>query len=167
MIRRIFIAVALALLAVPFSASAQTDTRGASFELFGALVRPVDSDSDLETEAFGLRGGFRFNNVFALEGSLSRLNEDVDVWFGDLSFNAFFIHSDRFEVYGLAGPGYYRVSDDGEGLNDLTVHAGLGAEISLGERTYLRPEVRGRWLAEELRFDEGLVDYSLSFGWRF
>lgn len=167
MIRRIFIVVMVAFAAVPLSASAQNATRGPSFDLFGALVRSTNSDADLETEAYGLRGGFRFTNVFALEGSLSRLNEDVEIWFGDLSLKAYFVHSDRFEVYGLAGPGYFRVSDDGEGVDDTTVHLGLGAEIGLGERTYLRPEVRGRWLADELRANDGLVDYSLGFGWRF
>lgn len=103
--------------------------------------------------------------VFAVEGSLSRLNEeDVDVWFGDLSLKAYFVHADRFEMYALAGPGLFRVESEDE---ETTVHFGFGGDISLSERAYLRPEVRGRWLEDELRFDDGIVDYSLGIGWRF
>ena len=100
-----------------------------------------------------------------MEGSLSRLNEeDVDIWFGDLSLKAYFVHSDRFEMYALAGPGLFRVESEDE---QTTLHFGLGADIGLGERAYLRPEARGRWLEDELRFDDGIVDYSLGIGWRF
>lgn len=146
------------------SAAAQSVENGPSFELFGAYVRPADSDADFDTESYGLRGGYRFSNVWAVEGSLSRLNEDVDVWFGDLSAKAFFIHSSRFEIYALGGPGLFKVEGESE---ETTVHLGVGAEIGLGQKAYLRPEVRGRWLTDELRTDEGLLDYSLGIGWRF
>jgi len=56
-----------------------------------------------------VRGGFRFSNVWALEGALSRLNEDAAVGFADLSAKAYVIDSDRFEIYALAGPGLYKV----------------------------------------------------------
>jgi hypothetical protein len=164
---RVLAMAAAALMAAPSAASAQSDARRASFDLFGAYVRPVDSDADADTEAFGLRGGYRFTGPWALEGSLSRLNEDVDLWFADLSAKAYFVHHDRFEVYALAGPGIFRVSEGDFEEDETTVHVGLGAEIGLGERAFLRPEVRGRWLADELIFDDGIADYSLGFGWRF
>jgi len=47
------------------------------------------------------------------------------------------------------------------------LHAGIGAEIGLSDRIYLRPEVRGRWLTEDLNGENHLVDFSLGFGWRF
>lgn len=98
-----------------------------------------------------------------MEGALSRLS-DADVWFGDVSAKAYLVHSQPFEIYALAGPGLVRLS----GMEDkATVHFGIGAEIGVGRRGYLRPEVRGRWLADELRSDDGIVDYSLGFGWRF
>jgi hypothetical protein len=165
-IHRLSMTFATALLlplAVASSASAQDVERGPAFELFGARVEPADSDADFHTESYGVRGGFRFGNVWALEGALSRLNEDEDVWFGDLSAKAYAIHSDRFEIYALAGPGVYKVPD----REWVTVHLGIGAEIGLGQRAYLRPEIRGRWLADELKADDGLLDYSLGFGWRF
>jgi len=152
-----------AFLALSSSASAQSEKRGFAFDLFGAEVRPTDSDSDFATEAFGVRGQYRFSNVWALEGSVSRLS-DVDLWFHDASAKAYFVHSDRFEIYALAGAGAYRLSSI---TTDATVHAAIGAEINVGEKAYLRPEVRGRWLAEEARGDDGIVDYSLGFGWRF
>ena len=65
------------------------------------------------------------------------------------------------------GPGLYRVSDDGFDQEESTVHLGIGAEIRLGRRAYVRPEARGRWLTDELEFDNGIADYSLGFGWRF
>jgi hypothetical protein len=150
-------------LAVASSASAQSEVRGPYFDLFGARVQSTDSGDHFHTESYGARGGFRFTNVWALEGSLSRV-KDSDVWFGDLSAKAYFVHSNRFEMYAVASPGLFRVS--GESLQ-LTLHAGIGAEIGLGQRAYLRPEVRGRWLAKEINGDSGLVDYSLGFGWRF
>jgi hypothetical protein len=157
------LATALLSLAVNSAASAQDVKTGPAFELFGARVEPADSDADFHTESYGVRGGFRFSNVWALEGALSRLSEDAAVGFADLSAKAYVIDTDRFEIYALAGPGLYKVP----GREWVTVHLGIGAEIGLGQRAYLRPEVRGRWLADELRADDGLLDYSLGFGWRF
>ncbi|HEV8579300.1 MAG TPA: outer membrane beta-barrel protein [Thermoanaerobaculia bacterium] len=153
----------LTLIAASSAASAQSGETGASFDLFGAYVRPTDSDADFDTEAYGARGGYRFTNVWALEGSLSRLS-DADIWFGDASAKAYFIHSQPFEIYAVTGAGLVRFSDTDD---ETTVHFGIGAEIGIGQRGYLRPEVRGRWLADELRADDGIVDYSLGFGWRF
>jgi hypothetical protein len=157
-------AVVLLSLAVASSALAQGAETGPTFELFGARIEPTDSDADFHTEAYGLRGGYRFSNVWSLEAAVSRLDEDVDIWIGELSAKAYFVHANRFEMYTLGGSGVYKVEDDYE---KVTLHLGLGAEIGLGQRAYLRPEVRGRWLADELKADEGLVDYSLGLGWRF
>jgi hypothetical protein len=157
------LAAALFALAVASPASAQTDVRGSFFDLFGARVQSTDSNDHFHTESYGARGGFRFNKVWALEGSLSRIN-DSDVWFGDVSAKAYFLRVNRFEMYAVASPGLFKVSGENP---ELTLHAGIGAEIGLTERLYLRPEVRGRWLAKELDGDSGLLDYSLGIGWRF
>ena len=97
-------AAALFSLAGASSALAQSDERGAAFELFGARVQQIEEPS-FHTESYGLRGGFRFGRVWALEASVSRLNEDVDVWFGDLSAKAYVAHWDRFELYALGRTG--------------------------------------------------------------
>jgi hypothetical protein len=143
--------------------AAQSEVRGAFFDLFGARVRSTDSDVPFHEDSYGVRSGFRFNNVWAVEGSLSRLKDSND-WFGDISAKAYLLHANRFELYAVASPGLFRASGESP---QLTLHAGLGAEIGLGPHAYLRPEVRGRWLAKELNGDSGLIDYSLGFGWRF
>ena len=165
-IHRLSIPFATALLsfAVASSAWAQHGETGPSFELFGARIEPTDSDADFHSESYGLRGGYRFSNTWALEGTAARLNEDVDIWLGDLSAKAYLIDSSYFEIYALGGAGVYKVEDDYE---KATLHLGIGAEIGLGQRAYLRPEVRGRWIADELKADEGLAEYSLGIGWRF
>jgi hypothetical protein len=150
-------------LAVASPASAQSEARGAFFDFFGARVEPTDGSADVHTESYGVRSGFRFNNVWAVEGSLSRI-KDSNAWFGDVSAKAYLLHANRFELYAVASPGLSKVSGENP---QLTVHAGIGAEIALSQRAYLRPEVRGRWLTKELRGDSGLVDYSLGLGWRF
>ncbi len=80
---------------------------------------------------------------------------------------AYFVHSNNFEIYALGGSGIFRVSAEGEDEALTTVHLGIGGEIGLGRRAYLRPEVRSRWDADELRFEDGIVDYSLGLGLRF
>jgi hypothetical protein len=164
---RILALAGAAFLAVSSSAFAQSEQSGATFDLFGAYVRAIDSDGDSDTESYGIRGGYRFTRTWAVEASLSKLNEDVDLYFGDLSLKAYVMHSDRFEIYALAGAGKLRIEEGIFEEDEDTAHAGIGAEISLGERAVLRPEVRGRWFTDDLKFDDGIVDYSLGVGWRF
>jgi hypothetical protein len=152
-------------LAVAPRASAQESNPG-SIEVFGARVDTIQS-SEGHANAYGLRGGYRFNRVWALEGSAEHMDTGFTNWFVDLSAKAYFVHSNRFEIYGLAGPGLFRISAFGESDSQATVHAGLGAEIGLSSRAYLRPEVRSRWATDDLKFNDGLVSYSLGIGWRF
>ena len=170
--RRIFEActipalAALIFLAVAPRASAQEPNLGAAIDVFGARVDTIRS-SEGHANAYGLRGGYRFNNVWALEGSAEHIDEGFTNWFVDLSAKAYLIDSKRFELYGVAGPGLFRVSAFGESDNQATVHAGLGAEIGLNDRLYLRPEIRSHWTPDDLKFHDGLVSYSLGIGWRF
>ena len=157
---------ALVFFAVSPCASAQEANRGGSIDLFGARVDTVES-SEGHANSYGLRGGYRFGNVWALEGSAEHVDEGFTNWFVDLSAKAYFVHSNRFELYALAGPGLFRVSAFGESEDQATVHAALGAQIGLTDRLYLRPEVRGRWATDDLVFNDGLVSYSVGLGWRF
>jgi opacity protein-like surface antigen len=157
---------ALIFLAVSPRASAQEPNLGASIDIFGARVDTIQS-SEGHANSYGLRGGYRFNGVWALEGSAEHIDEGFTNWFVDLSAKAYFIDTKHFEIYGLAGPGLFRVSAFGESDSQTTVHAGLGAEIGLTDRLYLRPEVRGRWGTDGLKFNNGVVSYSLGIGWRF
>ncbi|HSS79101.1 MAG TPA: outer membrane beta-barrel protein [Thermoanaerobaculia bacterium] len=147
-------------------ASAQEANPGASIDIFGGRVESIES-SDGHSNSYGVRGGYRFGRVWALEGSGEHLNEGFTNWFVDLSAKAYFVHANRFEIYGLVGPGVLRVSAFGQSSDQAMVHAGLGAQIGLGDRVYLRPEVRGRWSTDDVKFNDGLVSYSLGLGWRF
>ncbi|HEX3553150.1 MAG TPA: outer membrane beta-barrel protein [Thermoanaerobaculia bacterium] len=157
---------ALAFLTVAPCASAQEADHGPAIEIFGAHVDTIQSSAG-HSQSYGLRGDYRFGPVWALEGSVSHLNEGFTNWFGDLSAKAYFVDTSRFEIYGLAGPGLFRVSAFGESRDQATVHAGFGAQIYVGEHAYLRPEVRGHWATNDLVFKNGLVDYALGIGWRF
>jgi hypothetical protein len=157
---------ALVFLVIAPGASAQEERPGASIDIFGARVDTIQS-SEGHANSYGLRGGYRFNSTWALEGSAEHVDEGFTNWFVDLSAKAYLVDTSHFEIYALAGPGLFRVSAFGESEDQATVHAGLGAEIGLGRRAYLRPEVRSRWATDDLKFNDGLVSYSLGIGWRF
>jgi outer membrane protein with beta-barrel domain len=157
---------ALVFLVIAPRASAQEERPGASIDIFGARVDTIQS-SEGHANSYGLRGGYRFNSTWALEGSAEHVDEGFTNWFVDLSAKAYLVDTSHFEIYALAGPGLFRVSAFGESEDQATVHAGLGAEIGLGRRAYLRPEVRSRWATDDLKFNDGLVSYSLGIGWRF
>src|SRR5258708_558959 len=151
MTRRIYqlsspLIAALFSLVIASPASAQNEVRGPFFDFFGAQEQSINGGDPIHSEGYGVRGGFRFNNVWAVEGSLSRF-KDSNVELGDLSAKAYFLHAHRFEMYAVASPGLIKSS--GENVR-LTLHAGIGAEIGLTERVYLRPEVRGRWRSQDL-----------------
>ncbi len=156
---------AATLLSLVFAspASAQSEVRSPSFDLFGAHAVSNGDGDRVHMDSYGVRGGYRFSNVWALEGSLYR-SKDTDSWSGDFSAKAYFLHANRFEMYAVASPGLIKVSGENP---QLILHAGLGAEIGLTSRLYLRPEVRGRWLDSGLNDGNSRVDYSLGLGWRF
>lgn len=146
------------------AAHAQDENRGFSLDLFGSYVT-AESDGDTASEeSWGLRGSYRFTNVWALEAALSTIREEgTDSYWGDVSLKAYVFRADRFQGYLLGGAGLLKVEDFDE---ETTLHLGLGAEIALGERAYLRPEVRGRWFEEDVDAVT-FMDYSLGVGLRF
>ena len=159
----------LATLALPVlaasTAAQEGPERGFSLDLFGAHLRASGEDGG-STRSLGLRGGYRFSRTWALEGSLSRLDEDAQVWFGDLSAKAYLVDTSHFELYALGGPGEFRVRVGGDEVDRSTIHLGIGAEIGLGRQAYLRPEVRRRWEINSIGSD-AINEYSLGFGWKF
>ncbi len=114
--------------------------------------------------SFGLRGSFHLRKRFALEGSLSRIADSrVNIWIADMSAKYYLDHRGRARVYLVGGPVLF-FSDDLD-AGEFMLHLGLGAEFALGSKFYLRPELRGRWLAENV--DANFGDLALGFGWRF
>jgi hypothetical protein len=153
---RIPLAAALCLLVLPPSVRAQEETRGFSLDLFGAYLSVTSQDGRDPEKSVGLRGSYRFTNVWALEGVIVQSTEDGDVdRLIDLAAKAYLIDTSHFEVYAVGGVGH-------SSLDGFTPNLGLGAEIPLGDHAFLRPEVRGRWNDEHVN-----SEYSLGVGWRF
>jgi len=168
----LFRALILAACVLPLlsaAAGAQEEPRGISFELFGGASAIYTSDRGLSvhTDSFGVRGGFHLTRIWTVEAALSQSRHDRLLLNGEVSAKAYLFQADRFRFFALAGPGiqYEYVAGD-EGISG-TVHAGIGAEINLGAKTYLRPEVRARWYGDQLGGRDYTLDYTLGFGWRF
>ena len=70
---------------------------------------------------------------------------DGQLWFGDVSAKAYLVETRPLRDLRPGRAGHLQGKSFGETFNDDTVHLGLGAEIGLCARVYLRPEVRGRW----------------------
>ncbi len=114
--------------------------------------------------SFGLRGSRFLTRRWALEGSAARIGDsNVDLWLVDASAKYYLRFRERTRLYLVGGPGLFYSSD--LDADELFLHAGFGAEFALGKRLYLRPELRGRFLAED--FDANFGELSLGLGWRF
>ena len=170
MIRRyvpILTVLAFALMALP--AVAQDEPRGPSFELFGGAGALYSSSSglSLRTETVGARGGFSLSRVWTVEAALSRTSGDPITWNGEVSAKAYLFQNERVRLFALAGPGIRHEDLAGGSVDAATVHVGIGVEIALSPKFYLRPELRSRW--PTAHFDEGhrSEDLTLGVGWRF
>lgn len=121
--------------------------RKASLELLaGAFFASGESEADV-----GVRGGVELGRRWALEAGLSLLDlGPVELWRLDFSARYDVVDRERSQLYVLAGPGVARTELDrrvvGRGGEDLTLHFGTGYRVGLGERFYLRPELRLRWI---------------------
>lgn len=146
-LRLLSVLALLALLAAAPAAHAD-----GSFGLFGGqflVASEVDSDSRLDV--LGLRAGWSLAPGWAVEGSVSALDEGrVDLAFADLSLRWMPRPEERARYYAVGGPGVLRVEVDddvgGDPDDELTAHLGAGVEIGLGRRFVLRPDVRWRWI---------------------
>lgn len=159
--------VALLVIFLASSGLAAQAEPGWQAELFGASIHLYDDGDEASDQMYGLRGAYRFTSRWAVEAALGKVNEDeVDVFVGDLSAKYIFADLQSFSLYAVAGPGLVRIAVDDFDVDEETYHLGLGAEIPLGERGYLRPDVRGRRYVDS-DIDATIVDYSVGFGWKF
>ena len=176
----------LALWATPAVADAG-DRRG-GFELFYAL--PEDPITNNAEDAVGLRFRFPFGERWSVETSWSHRDGEEDFFFGidlyggdfvDLSLRYDLIHSERLTFFVFGGPGWYSIdvpdyahifspfdfgfpavkSEDGG-----SIHGGVGLEVRLSDRFYVRPDIRHRTL-EGFDFEETTTETSFAVGWRF
>ena len=158
-------ALAAALAAAPV---ARAD---GSLQLFGGqflIDSAISSGSTLDV--LGARAGWELAPGWAVEGSVSRMDEGpVDFYSGDLSLRWTRHPEDRARFYLLGGPGLFRAELDDDVLGDaddeLTAHLGVGVEIGLGERFLLRPDVRLRWI--DGGDDDVHTEATVGIGFRF
>ncbi len=144
-----------------------------SFEVYAGLYYPDDEVID-EDLTYGIRLGHRFSDHLGLEATLGRYETevffvDVEAIFVDLSLVFCTNPGDNAEFLIFGGPGWAFLEADAgfmEATDDsLTAHLGAGLKIALGEKIYLRPDVRGRWFEEG---DGGIdLEVSLGLGFRF
>ena len=111
--------------------------------------------------------GFHLTRIWAVEAHLSQSRHDRLLLNGEVSAKAYLFQADRFRFFALAGPGIQYEYIAGDTGISSTVHAGIGAEIDLTAKTYLRPEVRAGWYGDHLGGEDYTLDYTLGFGWRF
>ncbi len=136
---------------------------GPQFEIFlssFAADLPANLEGRYETQ-IGLRGAYHFNDRVAVEGSLSKWG-NFDAYMADLSAKLYLKNRGRVAAYAVGGPGLIFGNDYGS--DDVTLHLGLGLEIAAGQHLYVRPEVRGVALADDVSNTEAL--FALGVGWR-
>lgn len=165
---------------------------------FEILVGEYFADSTIDEEpVIGVRGGYRFSEHFALQGSLARVDNvhpvftpfsDDSAVFLDLSAIWYANPGKRAELMLYGGPGvvsyetrqgcFVCFDNDGHLRNtydseDLaTLHAGIGLQINLSPRFYLRPDVKARWIegfSSSDGFERSEADFEATFavGWKF
>lgn len=166
----------LALAAAPAQAQAGTG----SFELYAGYYFP-DSDVLDDDVTYGVRGGYRLSDSFGIQGSVGRYedsenilglaNVNLELTLVDASAVWYFNPGSSSEFFVFGGPGwaFADVNADFLGIpldsvsdDTFTLHAGLGLNIGLTDRIYLRPDVRARWFDDSN--DEVDLEASLAVG---
>lgn len=149
-----------------------------------------DGTSVLEADEVSWSARFvqRFSNPWGLEVSasrhrLDRLGVDSEAFSLEVSARRSLLRNEHVDLFVYGGAGFADsesrrelfflfpdepiVSFQSVEEDSFTLHAGIGIEIALSERLYLRPDLRERWLNDLNRtgfFDREL---SLGLGWRF
>lgn len=171
-----FVLIMLAVFFLPFSAVGEDNTN--YFKLKGGMYSP-ESD-DLEDFDEGFAGEIAFGQYlhqnFALELGLGYLDTDGDVGFTadeditiiplTLSAKAIFPVGQNFQMFGLAGGGFYFADGEldisgGASLDDddspLGAHLGLGIDYNITGR--LSFGVEGKYFWTKADFKDAGIDF--------
>lgn len=148
-----FVLIAGSCLGITVPAQALDST--SRLEVYGGLFFfDNQSDSESREEIFGVRGSYSFSPRWSVEASAGRmdlsdrvsepgeLSLDVNLWVTDLSAKLAIPLGERSSVQIVAGPSYLFGTGDVDDFDSWGAHLGLGLEVGLGERFYLRPDVR-------------------------
>ncbi len=183
----------LALLAMSLLLAPAAAAQG-NFEIFAGAAYSSEPGDYIGTGSVGLRGGYRFTDRWGLQGSLSRVESfdlyvpyvdfGVDATYLDASAVLFVTPRRKAELFFYGGVGVVFIDADA-GIRfhardfakhhtrvavsasdeELTAHLGVGVNIKLTQRMYLRPDLRLRWLGGDNDSTES--ETTLGLGWRF
>lgn len=171
-------AIAAASLAFAPAADAQETTFGVEVTAGASYYSVSGGDSEFDLSSWGFRTHRDWNDRWGLEFSYTNQDQDsIDAEIYEASARFTFFSNDRVRVFALAGAGllsYDYVLDIGGGAynfgsDDTAVyHLGIAAEIALGDRFYLRPDLRNRWAIDLFApYDDSSSEATLGFGYRF
>ena len=173
---------ALLLTALPGSADAQELADLWSFELYAGNLFAGDAVLD-DSATYGVRFGYRPKPKYGWQVQVGRFASDLN--FGDDRIHAGFYGVDLSVFYfgptRRRGPSFYVFGGPGLGFSDFetsagsgfsgsesdttfTLNGGVGVTFSLNDKTYLRPEVRGRYIEQGSDLD---FETTLSIGFAF
>ncbi len=172
------LATAYFALAADAQGQEQDDYRHGAEVAIGAHYAENSSGNDIEFATGALRYHYAFNERWGIEGSFTRQKLDFTRSdFFELSARFTFFQNERVGLFAFAGGGLLRYDYDYpiidgsrfEGTEEASAyHAGIAVQIALGDRFYLRPELRQRWLIDLFGpFDEESSEATLGFGYRF
>jgi hypothetical protein len=170
---------ALAFAFLAFAPDAHSQELKHGVELFaGAGYASNSQGSDFDLSNAGIRLHFDWSERWGVEASYT--SQDQDILEADLFEAAArfaFYQNPRVRVIAFAGAGLlsydfsYHLSQGNviAGEDDtLAVHAGIAAEIALGDRLYLRPDFRQRWAIDLFGpYENSSSQASLGLGYRF
>lgn len=152
-------------------ASAQ---QGVTLEFLAGQYFPSD-DAIGDDVVYGVRGGYRFSEHLGLDASLSLFRpSEIDSGFGKIDLNMAFTDvslkwypkpGHRAEVFFYGGPGwaFFDLQEPFPASADsFTLHSGVGVDVKVNDRFYIRPDIRGRWIE-----DSSDVDFEVSVGFGF
>jgi len=170
-------ALAAALLAFAPNSSA-AELRNGVEATFGFSYYSIDDESNFDFSSVGARYHHDWNDRWGIEASyIHQDQQDIDAEILEVSARFTLFQNERIRLFGVGGVGAlsydYRlfIGEDAlvSGSDDAPVfHVGIAADISLGERLYLRPDLRFRRAVDIFApYDESTSEATLAFGYRF
>lgn len=171
-------AAAIAAATLAFAPAAGAQDFGVEVTAGASYYSTSGGDSEFDLSSWGFRAHRDFNDRWGLEISYTNQDQDtIDAEIYEASARFTFFQNDRVRVFALAGAGLlsydyvYNVGGDAYvfGSDDTAIyHAGIAAEIALGDRFYLRPDFRNRWAIDLFSpYDDSSSEATLGFGYRF
>lgn len=182
MLRRMFSVGSLVILWIlcTVPAHAESDLRRSLEVALGFSHSGGESDIDFR----GFRGKFRLADRWAIEGSLqtekvsfvtltqgSSFLGHADAFLTEFSARRDLKRGRRFELFAFGGPGYFWYDGEPDEISrrdtSAFLHLGLGLDIELTRRLFLRPDIRQRWFEKDQQGDDFQTQAQVSLGWKF